>query len=154
MMGDPQQRSAQRSGLGPSEYLFKPLLRYPPQTDTLPPLGLAFRSQRDVAPSAIHCARTQDKQSLALKGPQIVTERGTIDRQSIRELSKCRWVRRPMRKLGQDCKLGRPQPAGLERRIIKLRQPSRCHAQRRRVTRTQAKICFAVGCHGGARTEY
>ena len=153
MMGDPQQRRAQRSGLGPSEYMFEPLLRHPPQTDTLPPFGLAFRSQRDVAPSTIHCARTQDNQSLAFKGPQIVTERGTIDRQCIRELSKCRWVRRPMRKLRQDCKLGRPQPAGLERRIIKLRQPSRCHAQRRRVARTEAKICFAVGCHGRAGTQ-
>ena len=107
MMGDPQQRRAQRSGLGPSEDTFEPFLRYPPQTDTLTPLGLAFSSQRDVAPSTIHCALTQDNPALALKGPQIVTERGTIDRQCIRELSKCRWVRRPMRKLRQDCKLGR-----------------------------------------------
>lgn len=150
MMGDPQQRSAQRSGLGPSEYMFEPLLSHPPQTDSLAPFGLAFRSQRDVAPSTIHCALTQDKQTLALKGPQIVTERGTIDRQSIRELSKCWWVLRPLCKLRQDCKLGRPQPAGFERRIIKLGQPSGCHAQRRRVARTEAKICFAVGCHGHA----
>jgi hypothetical protein len=57
-----------------------------------------------------------------------VTERRTIDRQSIRKLRKCRWVRRAVRKLRQDCKLGRPQAAGLERRIIKLRQPSRCLA--------------------------
>ena len=75
MMGDPQQRSAQRSGLGPSEYMLEPLLRHPPQTDSLPPFGFAFRSQRDVAPSPIHCARAQDNQSLAFKGPQIVTER-------------------------------------------------------------------------------
>jgi hypothetical protein len=80
MMGDPQQRRAQGSGLRPSEYLFEPLLRHPPQTDSLPPFGLAVRSQRDVAPSTIHFALTQDKQSLALKGPQIVTERRTIDR--------------------------------------------------------------------------
>lgn len=74
MMGDRLQRSAQRSGLGPPEYIFEPPLRHPPQTDSLPPFGLAFRSQRDVAPSTIHCALTQDNQSLALKGPQIVTE--------------------------------------------------------------------------------
>ncbi len=74
MMGDPQQRSAQRSGFGPPEYMFEPHLRHPPQTDTLPPFGLAFRSQRDVAPSTIHCALTQDNQALALKGPQIVAE--------------------------------------------------------------------------------
>jgi hypothetical protein len=147
MMGDAQQRSAQRSSLGSSEYVFEPLLRHPPQADGLPPFGLAFRSQRDVAPSTIHCALAQDNQSVALKRPQIVTECGTIDRQSIREFSKCRWVRRPMRELRQDCKLGRPQPAGLERSIIKLRQPSRCHAQRRRVARADAKICLAIDCH-------
>ena len=81
MMGDRLQRSAQRGGLGPSEYPFEPLLRHPPQTDTLPPFGLALRSQRNVAPSAIHWALSQDNQSLALEGPQIVTECGTIDRQ-------------------------------------------------------------------------
>ena len=69
MMGDPQQRSAQRSGLGPSEYIFEPFLRHAPQTDSLPPFGPAFRGQRDVAPSSIHCALTQDNPSLALKGP-------------------------------------------------------------------------------------
>jgi hypothetical protein len=59
MMGDPQQRSAQPSGLGPSEYMFEPLLRHLPQTNTLPPFGVAFRSQCDVAPSTIHCAFTK-----------------------------------------------------------------------------------------------
>ena len=74
MMGDRLQRSAQRSGLGAPEYLFEPLLRHPPPTDSLPPFDLAFRSQRDVAPSSIHRALTQDNQSIALEGPQIVTE--------------------------------------------------------------------------------
>jgi len=74
MAGDPEQGSAERSGLGPSEYMFEPLLRHPPQADSLPPFGLAFRGQRDVAPSSIHRALTQDNQSLALEGPQIVTE--------------------------------------------------------------------------------
>jgi len=74
MVGDRLQRSAQRSGLGPPEYMFEPLLRHPPQTDSLPPFSFAFGSQRDVKPSTIHCALTQDNQSLALKGPQIVTE--------------------------------------------------------------------------------
>jgi hypothetical protein len=72
--GDPEQLSAQRCGLGPSEYLFEPLLSHPPQTDSLPAFGLAFGGQSDVAPPTIHCAVTQDNQSLALKGPQIVTE--------------------------------------------------------------------------------
>src|SRR4029077_13093919 len=99
MMGDPQQRGAQSSGLGPSEYMFEPLLRHPPQTDSLPPFGLAFRGQCDVAPSTIHRALTQGNQPLALEGPQIVTKGGTIDRQAIRELRECRGVRRPVRKL-------------------------------------------------------
>src|SRR6267378_3504845 len=52
-----------------------------------------------------------------------------------------------MGKLHQDCKLGRPQTRGLERNIVKLRQPSRCLAQRRRVARTDAKSWLASGCH-------
>jgi len=93
MMGDAQQRSAKRSRLGPSEYVFEPVLRHPPQTQTLPAFPLAFRGQRNVAPSTIRCALTQDNESLALKGPQIVTERRTVGRQSIREFRKCRRVR-------------------------------------------------------------
>jgi len=74
MAGDPEQRSAQRCGLGPSENVFEPLLRHPPQPDSVPPFGLAVRGQLDVAPSTIHRALTQGNQSLALEGPQIVTE--------------------------------------------------------------------------------
>ena len=62
--------------------MLKPVLRHLPQTQTLPPFRLAFRGQRDVAPSTILCALTQDNESLALKRPQIVTERRTI------------WIRR------------------------------------------------------------
>ena len=126
MMGNAQQRGAQRSGLGSSEYVFEPLLRRPPQAQSLPIFGVAFRRQSDVALSTILCALTHDNEPVALKGPQIVTERRTIDRQSIRELRKCRWLPRPMGKLRQDGKLGGPETAGLERPIIKLRQPSRC----------------------------
>ncbi len=140
MMGNAQQRSTQRSGLGPSEYLFEPRLRHPPQTQALSILRLALGSQRDAALSTIHYTLAQDDECLALEGSQIVAERRTIDRQSIGELSKCRWFRRPMRKLGQDCKLGRPQAAGFERCIIKLCQPSGCLAQRRGVAWNEPKI--------------
>jgi hypothetical protein len=93
MMGDAQQRCAKRSGLRPSDYMFEPVLCHLPQTQTFPPFPLASRGQGDVAPSTIHCALTQHNESLALEGPQIVTERRTIGRQSIRELRKCRRVR-------------------------------------------------------------
>src|SRR2546421_363301 len=139
MIGNAEQRSAQRSGLGPSEYVLEPILRQLPQTQTLPPFRLASRGQRDVAPSTIRCALPQGNESVALKGPQIVTERRTIGRQSIRELRQGGRVRRPIGKLHQDCKLGRSQPCGLERRIVKLSQPSRGLAQRRRVARTDAE---------------
>jgi hypothetical protein len=107
-MGDSQQCSTQRGGLGPAEDMLEPVLRHLPQTQTLPAFRPAFRGQRDVAPSTILCAFTQDNESLAFKGPEIVTERRTIDRQGIRELSKGRWVRRPIHKLHQDCKLSGP----------------------------------------------
>jgi len=53
---------------------------------------LALRGQRDVAPSTIRCA-SRRTMNPSRQGAQIVTERRTIDRQSIRELRKGRWVR-------------------------------------------------------------
>jgi len=93
MMGNAQQRSAKRSGLGPSEYVLEPVLGHLPQTHSLPHFRLAFRGQRDVPPSTIRCTLPQDNESVALKGPEIVTERRTIGRQSIRELRQGRRVR-------------------------------------------------------------
>src|SRR5262245_51811220 len=99
MMGNSQQRSPKRSGLGPSKYVFEPVLRQLPQTQSLPPFRLAFGGQCDVAPSTIRRALPQDNEPLALKGPQIVAERRTIGRQSIRELRQGRRVRRPIGQL-------------------------------------------------------
>src|SRR6266478_7225878 len=102
MVGNAQQRRAKRSRLRPSEYMFEPVLGHLPQTQTLPPFPPAFRGQSDVAPSAIRRALSQGNQSLAFKRPQIVTERGAIGRQSIREFRKCRWVRGPNGTLHED----------------------------------------------------